>query len=118
VTRVKTAALEKLGRLARRHPRFDPTLSLFHEDEDVSDLIRATWGDNLLSCLKRNTVGAYALAALDTDWSNYVAFHVEIVGCEVCLANLDDLKREKGTATETMKERFFASSIGFLKKVR
>jgi RNA polymerase sigma-70 factor (ECF subfamily) len=120
VTRAKQTALERLARLARQHPRMDTSLKLFEENEDLSNLIRLTWSDNLLSCLKRNTVGAYALGVLDSDLNDYVAFHLEIVGCEVCSSNLEDLKREQESASsrDDAKERLFASSIGFLKKLR
>lgn len=120
VTRVKQSALERLARLARQHPRMDPSLNLFDENEDLSSLIRATWSDNLLSCLKRNTVGAYTLGVLDSDLHDYVAFHLEIIGCEVCTSNLEDLKREQENAKgrDDARDRLFASSIGFLKKLR
>jgi len=118
VTRVKTAALEKLARLARRHARMDPSLDLFDGPEDLSELIRSTWKKNLLSCLKRSTVGTYALHALEDDWADYVSFHLEIVGCEVCAANLQDLKNQDTRETAVVKERLFASSVGFLRKLK
>jgi RNA polymerase sigma-70 factor (ECF subfamily) len=119
VTRVKAAALEKLARLVRRHPRMDPSLDLFSAEEDASDLIRSTWRENLLSCLKRSTLGAYALGALEEDWRDYADFHLKTARCEVCAANLEDLHREAregALPAAQRRERLFASSVGFLKK--
>ena len=58
--------------------------------------------------------------ALDAELADYVTFHLQIVGCEVCASNLEDLKREQENASgrDDVKERLFASSIGFLKKLK
>ena len=115
VTRIKAAALEKLSRLAGRHPRMDRSLNLFASEEDLTHLIRDTWQEGLLSCLKRSTLGAYSLNTLDEDWSDYIRSHLETVGCEICQANLEDLQSETSKST-ALEERLFASSIGFLRR--
>lgn len=117
VTRVKQEALERLGRSAARHSLGNPEVD-FHNDEDAPYLIRDTWRANLLSCVKRSTLGAYALGALDAEWRDYVAFHLETASCEICTANLDDLQRLEGAARKAAEERVFASSVGFLRKLR
>jgi RNA polymerase sigma-70 factor (ECF subfamily) len=116
VTRVKAAALERLARLATRHPLGAQAFEFLEAEERASDLIRLVWTENLLSCLKRSTLGAYALGVLEPEWRDYVSFHVETAGCETCLANLEDLRTESTPEAVEARERVFQSSIGFLKR--
>jgi len=77
------------------------------------------WREEGVSCLKRSTLGRHLLGALDDEWSEYVRFHVEVAGCERCNANLDDLRSEDerdAAAHERLRERCFASSVGFLSR--
>lgn len=117
VTRVKAAALEKLARLASRH-ELTQQASLLDNEDDTTHLIRRTWEENLLSCLKRSTLGAHTLGSLDAEWSDYVVFHLETVGCDFCAANLADLASEEEPISPGARERIFASSVGFLKKLQ
>ena len=80
-------------------------------------MLSAVWRDNLLSCLKRSTLGAFALGVLEPEWRDYTVFHLETVKCEACAANLEDLREGEGAAPEA-RERVFASSVGFLRKAR
>ncbi len=116
VTRVKQSTLETLSILVRQHPRAGAALNPLDSEDNASGLIRETWRDNLLSCLKRSTLGAYALETLDEEWRDYVHFHLESAGCETCRANLEDLRRDDPTETAELRERICASSVGFLKK--
>lgn len=77
------------------------------------------WREEGISCLKRSTLGRFLLGALDDDWNTYVEFHVQQGGCGRCLANLDDLREEEARsagAHTRLRERFFASSVGFLSR--
>ncbi len=114
VTRTRQEAIERLGRMARRHPKFDPTLVFFGSGEDPTGLVSDVWRENLLSCLKRSTLGTYALGAIEPEWRDYVAFHLETVRCETCAANLEDLRAGENAGRPTV-ERVFTSSVGFLK---
>jgi RNA polymerase sigma factor (sigma-70 family) len=118
VTRTKLGALESLARLVRRHPRCDPANPFPLEDEDAARLIQRTWAENLLSCLKRSTLGAYSLGTLERDWKDYVRFHLEVAGCEACGANLADLKAASPLVTDATRARIFTSSVGFLRRNR
>ena len=117
VTRVKNEALERLARLARRHPQADPSLATFGTDEDPTNLIGEVWRENLLSCLKRSTLGAHALGVLEPEWEDYVSFHLGTVRCDVCAANLEDIKAGD-SASEPARRKLFTSSVGFLRKQR
>ncbi|MBN2445972.1 MAG: RNA polymerase sigma factor [Phycisphaerae bacterium] len=75
------------------------------------------WQEEGISCLKRSTLGRYLLGALEDDWQQYVEFHVSLLACERCSANLDDLRGEDerdDAGRASLRERVFASSIGFL----
>jgi len=115
VTRTKTEAIDRFGRLARRHPQADPSLAFFGRGEDPAGLLSEIWSENLLSCLKRSTLGGYALGVLEPEWRDYVTFHLETARCETCAANLDDIRAGEA-ATRPERERVFASSVGFLRK--
>ena len=117
VTRVKNEALEKFARLARRHPQADSSLASFGTDEDPTNLVGEVWRENLLSCLKRSTLGAHALGVLEPEWEDYARFHLETVRCEVCAANLEDIRAGEGSSAPA-REKLFTSSVGFLRKRR
>jgi hypothetical protein len=74
------------------------------------------WRRARLTCLTRQQLGNYLLDVLDPEWTDYVEFHLQTVGCRICSANLDDLKRTAATAPETQQRRqkYFQSSVGGL----
>jgi len=78
------------------------------------------WREEGISCPKRSTLGRFLLGVLDEPWQTYVDFHVRQAGCDRCNANLDDLQSEDPAdvaARERLRERCFASSVGFLSRV-
>ena len=77
----------------------------------------AIWRRHRASCPSREHLGSYLLGALDDDHSEYIRFHIEIIGCRFCRANHDDLRRrqeEAAEATATRRRRYFQSSAGYL----
>ncbi|MCG3128547.1 MAG: hypothetical protein CHACPFDD_03436 [Phycisphaerae bacterium] len=77
------------------------------------------WREERISCLKRSTLGSYLLDVLDDDWQSYISFHVDELGCDICRANLDDLREEEArdaSRREALRARCFASSVGFLSR--
>ncbi len=75
------------------------------------------WQEEGISCLKRSTLGRYLLGVLDDDWNLYIDFHVQQGDCDRCQANLQDLRSEDerdAASHERLRERCFASSVGFL----
>jgi RNA polymerase sigma-70 factor (ECF subfamily) len=75
------------------------------------------WGEEGVSCPKRSTLGRYLLDVLDEDWNTYIDFHVRQADCDRCNANLEDLRSEDqrdAASHERLRERCFASSVGFL----
>ncbi len=85
---------------------------------DAADAMLAeAWQEQRLSCPKRSTLGAWLLGTLEAPWAEYIAFHLERLGCRFCRANLDDLRQQ--TTSDTggrFRDRIMESTIGFLRK--
>ncbi|MCG3137098.1 MAG: hypothetical protein HJJLKODD_00940 [Phycisphaerae bacterium] len=80
--------------------------------------VSAVWRAERITCLKRSTLGQYLLRVLEEPWWSYTQFHLDVVGCPLCLANLVDLQAEESGVVHTpARERIFASSVGFLSRV-
>ena len=54
----------------------------------------AIWRRERVSCPTRDQLGGYLLGAGDPDLLDYVQFHLDVIGCPYCQANLDDLKQQ------------------------
>lgn len=86
-------------------------------DEAMADVtVAQVWREHRLTCLKRSTLGAYLLGVLEEPWKSFTQFHLDVVGCPLCVANLQDLQAEEDALrTGANTDRMFASSVGFLK---
>ncbi len=81
----------------------------------------AIWRRRRLSCPSREQLGSYLLQVLDADLHDYISFHLQMVGCAYCLANLADLqslRNEPEPKVRQRRQRFFESSAGLLRKRR
>ena len=80
--------------------------------------VGAMWRRGRLSCPSREQLGSYLLEVLEPAHVEYVRFHLEIIGCRVCNASLDDLRNQhtadEQAAQETRRKRYFQSSAGYL----
>lgn len=113
VAGIKFRAIQKLRKFLEQR---DSSL-LACLDEDGADVtVARVWRENRLTCLKRSTLGSYLLGVLDNPWQGYTQFHLDVVACPMCLANLADLESEEDDRVPTNTEEMFASSVGFLKK--
>ena len=82
----------------------------------LDSLLSEVWEDQRPSCPKRSTVGGYLLKTLDEPWQNYVAFHVESLGCAYCRASLDDLDKQTRLDPAKLRDRIMQSTIGFFRQ--
>ena len=76
------------------------------------------WRRHRISCPSREQLGSYLLEALEKEQLDYVRFHLETIGCRICLASYEDMKRrqeETTAATVTRRRKYFQSSAGYLK---
>jgi len=113
VAGVKFRAIQKLQKyLAQREEEALQCL-----DESAAEItVARVWREHRLTCLKRSTLGSYLMEVLDEPWFSYTQFHLDVVACPMCLANLSDLEEEEEEWSPADTERMFASSVGFLKR--
>jgi hypothetical protein len=95
------------------------TLASIHarRDEGIHTL-GEIWRGRRLSCPTRHQLGTWLLGTIDEDFARYIAFHVELVGCRYCQANLADLRAQQDGAAQvvvTRRHKYFQSSAGYLK---
>jgi len=117
VAGVKFRAIGRLRELIDATPNAD--LSAIEElTEEVS--VARVWRERRLSCLKRSTLGAYQLGVLEEPWNTYAKFHLDVIQCPFCAANLTDLETEAQSREQrtAWREQVFASSVGFLRTRR
>ena len=75
----------------------------------------AIWHRSRLTCPSRQQLGSFLLDALDPELASYLMFHLEVVECPFCQANLADLKAQSQTtstahASKTRQRRILQSS--------
>jgi anti-sigma factor RsiW len=79
----------------------------------------AVWRRRRLTCADRATLNAYVLGVLPADERRYLEFHVNVVGCRICAANLDELREHADSrppADAGRRRKIFDSSVGRLRK--
>jgi hypothetical protein len=77
------------------------------------------WRRHRLSCPTREQLGSYVLGVMESDAAGYIRFHLEVSGCRMCRANLDDLKHRQNdepVVVDTRRKKYFQSSAGHLGK--
>lgn len=97
-----------LKQLARIHSRRDAGVHSLGE----------IWRRHRVSCPTREQMGSFLLGVLDDAEADYIRFHLEIVACRVCHANLEDLRRRQAESSESMvvrRRKYFDSSAGYLR---
>lgn len=77
------------------------------------------WRRHRASCPTREQLGGYLLGAMDTAQSDYIRFHLEVIQCRFCIANLEDLQRqnrENQSVAQSRRRKYFQTSAGYLSK--
>ena len=96
-----------------------PTSARDAADSTADDLLTSLWADFRPSCPKRTTLGKFQLGTLATNWDEYVAFHIETLGCQFCSASLDDLAELASTVqageSAPLRDRIMQSTVGFFR---
>jgi hypothetical protein len=73
----------------------------------------AIWRRARLTCPTRQQLGSALLDALDPALAAYISFHLDVIECPFCQANLADLKTKTAqptTATQQRRNRILKSS--------
>jgi len=113
VAGIKFRAIQKLQKFLGEHAE----AQLAALDERSAEVtVARVWREHRLTCLKRSTLGSYLLGVLEDPWLSYTQFHLDVVGCPLCVANLQDLEEEDVAGSQRQAdEAIFASSVGFLR---
>jgi hypothetical protein len=73
----------------------------------------AIWRRARLTCPTRQQLGSALLDALDPELAAYISFHLDVIECPFCQANLADLKAktaQPSPATQQRRNRILKSS--------
>src|SRR5262245_66572321 len=119
LSEAETAQVEQA--LRESEPLRRSLRTLIQERDRGEHSLGAIWRRQRLSCPSRDQLGGFLLGALDAAWRDYIDFHLHIVGCSFCLANLADLQalqKEPATKTRERRQRIYKSSAGLLKPGR
>jgi hypothetical protein len=77
------------------------------------------WRQHRLSCPPREELGSFLLGVIAAAHAQYIAFHVEVVGCRYCQANLADLRTQQAEAeqaAQVRRRKYLQSSAGYLRQ--
>lgn len=79
----------------------------------------AIWRRHRITCPTRQQLGGFLLGTLPDEQAAYIRFHLDVVGCRYCQANLFDLEQqhqESPQKAERRRRRYFESSAGYLRR--
>ncbi|QDU62884.1 hypothetical protein Pan216_37570 [Planctomycetes bacterium Pan216] len=113
--------LARVEQMLRTRSEWREALRDVTQDMDPGEHSVATiWRRHRLTCPTRERLGAYLLQALAPEETDYVRFHLDVIGCRWCQANLDDLSSTVETRPSSDMEhdrrrrRLFETSVGHL----
>ena len=75
------------------------------EDEQFDMSVSRVWVQERISCPHRDILRAYLAGGLDAGEQDYVTFHLRVIECPFCLANLEDLEVATSAAKEELRRR-------------
>lgn len=65
----------------------------------------AIWRNARLTCPPRQQLGTYLLDVLEPELADYIKFHIEVVECPYCKANLADLEAKANQSPNAAASR-------------
>ncbi len=114
--------MARIEKALRADPKLAAQLAALNARRDAGlHSLGAIWRRHRLSCPSREHLGSYLLGTLPRETADYVEFHVQMVGCRFCRANLADLETQQAEADEAVQSRrrkYFQSSAGYLRRRR
>jgi hypothetical protein len=110
--------MARIEDLLRRQPELLDELATINSRRDAGvHSLGEIWRRHRLSCPPREQLGGLLLGTLSKQQSEYLRFHIDVVGCRLCKANLADLENQQAEAAEAAQSRrrkYFQSSAGYL----
>jgi len=111
--------MARIERALRKDPALRRQLAAINARRDAGvHSLGEIWRRHRLSCPPREQLGSFLLDALPDELADYITFHLEVIGCRYCRANLTDLERQQAEApevVETRRRKYFQSSAGYLR---
>ncbi len=102
----------------RKSPKLLKQLAKIHSRRDAGvHSLGEIWRRHRISCPTREQMGSFLLGVLEDDQASYVRFHLEVVACRLCHANLEDLRRRQAESNDMIvvrRRKYFDSSAGYL----
>jgi len=115
-----TEEMAEIENALRDDPKLLDMLATLNGRRDAGvHSLGAIWRRNRTSCASREQLGSYLLRALPDEQADYISFHVETIGCRICRANLEDLRRQEEESSESAagrRNKYFQSSAGYLRQ--
>ena len=112
--------MARIEKALRESPELLVRLNELREQRDRGEhTLGAIWRRDHLSCPNREQLSGFVHGVLEAKLMEYLAFHVGIVLCPACNANLDDLRQklaEPVSQTTQRRKKIFDSSAGLLVK--
>ena len=104
----------------RKSPKLLKQLAKIHSRRDAGvHSLGEIWRRHRISCPTREQMGSFLLGVSDDERADYVRFHLEVVACRLCHANLEDLRRRQAESDESIvvrRKKYFDSSAGYLQR--
>jgi len=99
--------MARVEKALRESAELREQLEAVRQDRSDPDLhtLGAIWRRGRLTCPTRQTLGSYLLDALDPDLASYLTFHLDVLECPFCQANLADLKAKSAAVNNTSQSR-------------
>ena len=111
--------MARIEQALRKDPALGQQLAAINARRDAGvHSLGEIWRRHRLSCPPREQLGSFLLQALPDELADYITFHLEVIGCRYCRANLTDLERHEAEAPEvvqTRRQKYFQSSAGYLR---
>jgi hypothetical protein len=99
--------LSRVERALRNSSELRARLEDVRQNRGDSNLhtLGAIWRRGRLTCPSRQQLGSFLLDALDPELAGYLKFHLEVVECPFCQANLADLQAKASQPASAVKNR-------------
>ncbi len=104
----------------RQSPELLKQLASINSRRDAgTHSLGAIWRRHRVSCPTREQMGSFLLGVLDDEQADYIRFHIDVVACRLCYANLEDLRQRQAESEEMVvvrRRKYFDSSAGYLSR--
>ena len=104
----------------RKSPELLRTLAQINSRRDAGvHSLGEMWRRHRVSCPTREQMGSYLLGVLDDAQADYIRFHLDVIACRLCHANLEDLRQRQAESEDLIvvrRKKYFDSSAGYLSR--